>query len=84
MNLGVDAGRVYVKVAEAGDDHPRRAVRLRAGETYDGEPARTVLAAFKVPVRVEIVDALPRSTIEKLARPRLRERALALVKGESA
>ncbi|WP_396659298.1 class I adenylate-forming enzyme family protein [Microbacterium sp.] len=46
--------------------------------------ARTVLAAFKVPVRVEIVDALPRSTIEKLARPRLRERALALVKGESA
>ena len=46
--------------------------------------ARTLIAAFKVPVHVEIVDELPRLTIEKLARPRLRERALALVKGDSA
>ncbi|GAB2853495.1 class I adenylate-forming enzyme family protein [Microbacterium insulae] len=37
--------------------------------------ARRNLAAFKVPVHVEFVDALPRSTIEKLARSRLRERA---------
>lgn len=37
--------------------------------------ARRNLAAFKVPVYVEFVDALPRSTIEKLARSRLRERA---------
>ena len=40
--------------------------------------ARRNLAAFKVPAHVELVDALPRSTIEKLARSRLRERALAL------
>ncbi len=38
--------------------------------------ARRNLAAFKVPVHVEFVDALPRSTIEKLARSRLRERAV--------
>lgn len=37
--------------------------------------ARRNLAAFKVPVHVEIVSALPRSTIDKLARSRLRERA---------
>ncbi len=37
--------------------------------------ARRNLAAFKVPVRVEFVDALPRSTIEKIARARLRARA---------
>lgn len=37
--------------------------------------ARRNLAAFKVPVHVEFVDALPRSTIEKLARSRLRDRA---------
>ncbi|MFH8250288.1 class I adenylate-forming enzyme family protein [Microbacterium sp. B2969] len=35
--------------------------------------ARRNLAAFKVPVRVEFVAELPRSTIEKLARSRLRE-----------
>ncbi|MFK4834487.1 class I adenylate-forming enzyme family protein [Microbacterium sp. ZW T2_14] len=41
--------------------------------------ARRNLAAFKVPVHVELVDALPRSTIEKLARSRLRERARMLM-----
>lgn len=44
--------------------------------------ARAELASFKVPVRVEIVADLPRSTIEKLARSRLRERARALVEGD--
>lgn len=44
--------------------------------------ARRNLAAFKVPVRVEFVDALPRSTIEKLARSRLRARARALMTAE--
>ncbi|WP_374974643.1 class I adenylate-forming enzyme family protein [Microbacterium trichothecenolyticum] len=37
--------------------------------------ARRNLAAFKIPVHVEFVDTLPRSTIEKLARSRLREEA---------
>ncbi len=37
--------------------------------------ARRNLAAFKIPVHVEFVEAIPRSTIEKLARSRLRERA---------
>ncbi|WP_169582254.1 MULTISPECIES: AMP-binding protein [Microbacterium] len=46
--------------------------------------ARRNLAAFKVPVRVEFVDALPRSTIEKLARARLRETARRLVEGDRA
>lgn len=41
--------------------------------------ARRNLAAFKVPVHVEFVDALPRSTIEKLARSRLRETARRLM-----
>lgn len=41
--------------------------------------ARRNLAAFKVPVRVEFVDELPRSTIEKIARSRLRGRAQALL-----
>ncbi|WP_349427244.1 AMP-binding protein [Microbacterium sp. LWS13-1.2] len=41
--------------------------------------ARRNLAAFKVPVHVEVVDELPRSTIEKLARSRLRDRARELV-----
>ncbi|MDY0909405.1 class I adenylate-forming enzyme family protein [Microbacterium sp. CFBP9034] len=44
--------------------------------------ARRNLAAFKVPVHVEFVDALPRSTIEKLARSRLRERAIRLMERE--
>ena len=46
--------------------------------------ARSVLAAFKVPVRVEIVDELPRSTIEKLARSHLKELALALMEEDLA
>ena len=41
--------------------------------------ARRNLAAFKVPVRVEFVASLPRSTIEKLARSRLRDRARRLM-----
>ncbi|MBW9118590.1 AMP-binding protein [Microbacterium trichothecenolyticum] len=41
--------------------------------------ARLNLAAFKVPVHVEFVDRLPRSTIEKLARARLRDTARSLV-----
>lgn len=41
--------------------------------------ARTALAAFKVPVHVELVAALPRSAIDKLARVRLRERARMLM-----
>lgn len=44
--------------------------------------ARQNLAAFKVPVRVEFVDSLPRSTIEKLSRSRLRQRARAAVEGD--
>ena len=43
--------------------------------------ARRNLAAFKVPVRVEFVAALPRSTIEKIARSRLRDRARRMVEG---
>lgn len=43
--------------------------------------ARRNLAAFKVPVHVEFVDALPRSTIEKLARSRLRDQARRMVEG---
>ncbi|WP_194411328.1 class I adenylate-forming enzyme family protein [Microbacterium cremeum] len=46
--------------------------------------ARRNLAAFKVPVRVEFVDALPRSTIEKLARSRLRARARMLMAADRA
>ncbi|MEV4688662.1 class I adenylate-forming enzyme family protein [Microbacterium sp. LWH3-1.2] len=41
--------------------------------------ARRNLAAFKIPVHVAIVDTLPRSTIEKLARSRLRDEARLLV-----
>ena len=41
--------------------------------------ARTLLAGFKVPVRVEFVAELPTLSIEKLARTQLRERARAIV-----
>ena len=44
--------------------------------------ARSVLAGFKVPIRVAFLDELPRSTIDKVARPRLRDRAQALVEEE--
>lgn len=46
--------------------------------------ARRNLAAFKIPVRVEFVAALPRSTIEKLARSRLRDAAVSLVERTAA
>jgi len=41
--------------------------------------ARAELAGFKVPARVVFVDALPHSTIEKLARTALRSRAAELM-----
>ena len=41
--------------------------------------ARRNLASFKVPVHIEFVASLPRSTIEKLARSRLRDRARRLM-----
>ncbi len=41
--------------------------------------ARRNLASFKVPVHIEFVESLPRSTIEKLARSRLRDRARRLM-----
>lgn len=41
--------------------------------------ARSRLAGFKVPVRVEFVDDLPTSSIEKLARGALRQRAQGLM-----
>ncbi|MBN9176147.1 MAG: AMP-binding protein [Microbacterium sp.] len=44
--------------------------------------ARAELAGYKVPVRVAFVDALPRSTIEKLARSRLRAAAAELTAAE--
>lgn len=40
--------------------------------------ARAELAGFKVPVRAVVVPTLPHSSIEKVARARLRERAAAL------
>lgn len=43
--------------------------------------ARRNLAAFKVPIHVEFVEALPRSTIEKLARATLRAQARSLMEG---
>lgn len=41
--------------------------------------ARTKLAGFKLPSHIEFVDELPRSTIEKIARPRLRRLAKKLL-----
>ena len=48
-----------------------------------GGPFQAVvhLAAFKIPVHVEFVAELPRSTIEKLARARLRDRARRITEG---
>ncbi|MCR2811547.1 MULTISPECIES: class I adenylate-forming enzyme family protein [Microbacterium] len=46
--------------------------------------ARRELAAYKVPARVAFVDALPRSTIDKLARTQLRAQAAALVAAPAA
>lgn len=45
--------------------------------------ARAELAGFKVPVRAQVVEQLPRSSIEKIARVRLRERAEALVREDT-
>lgn len=56
-----------------------RAEGAMLGEDELFAHARAELAGFKVPVRIVFVDALPRSTIEKLARSRLRDRAIALV-----
>lgn len=54
-------------------------VTLRPGSVISPDEiiahARRTLAAFKVPVAIEIVERLPRSSIDKLARSRLRERA---------
>ena len=61
---------------------PARGAALSSDEVM--AHARRNLAAFKVPVHVEIVDALPRSTIEKLARSRLRRRAAELMARVSA
>lgn len=44
--------------------------------------ARERLAAFKMPVRIEFLEELPRSAIEKVARGRLRARARELVRVE--
>ncbi|ALJ20035.1 class I adenylate-forming enzyme family protein [Microbacterium sp. No. 7] len=45
--------------------------------------ARSQLAGFKVPVRVDFVDELPRSGIDKIARSRLRDRARASLGGDA-
>lgn len=55
-----------------------RADGVTLGEDEVLAHARAELAGFKVPVRVAFVEALPRSTIEKLARSRLRRRAASL------
>lgn len=52
---------------------PARGAALSADELL--AHAHRNLASFKVPVHVEFVDELPRASIEKLARSRLRERA---------
>ena len=58
-------------------------VTIRAGAVISRDEilahARRTLAAFKVPIAVEVVERLPRSSIDKLARSRLRERARATV-----
>lgn len=62
-------------------------VRARGASLGEDEilaHARAELAGYKVPVRIAFVASLPRSTIEKLARSRLREQALALVRHDPA
>ncbi len=46
--------------------------------------ARAQLAGFKVPVRVEFLDELPRSSIDKVARANLRQRAHNMTKAAQA
>ncbi|MFV0374138.1 class I adenylate-forming enzyme family protein [Microbacterium sp.] len=60
-----------------------RAEGARLGEDEVFAHARENLAGYKVPVRVVFVDAVPRSTIEKLARSRLKRRAAAMMQEES-
>lgn len=58
---------------------PSPGARLSADEVM--AHARRMLAAFKIPVHIEFVESLPRSAIDKLARSRLRDRAVRLVEG---
>lgn len=46
--------------------------------------ARSVLAGFKVPVHVAFVDELPRTSIDKLSRSRLREHAVRLIQAQGS
>src|SRR5699024_10637331 len=46
--------------------------------------ARRALAAFKVPARYEFVDEIPRSSIDKHARGRLRDAAARLVAADTS
>ena len=59
----------------------RRGATLSADEVL--AHAKTHLAGFKVPVAVAFVEALPTSAIDKIARARLRERAVRVVEGVS-
>ena len=78
----VGARVVHVSAIGADLDSEANYARSKAlGEAEVLAHARAELAGFKVPVRVVFVDDLPRSTIEKLARSRLRERAARLVEG---
>ncbi len=55
------------------------AQRAVVGEDELDAHARGILSSVKVPVRFVVVDELPRSAVDKIARRRLRERAAALV-----
>lgn len=63
-------------------------VTLRPGAVLSHDEirahARATLAAFKVPVSFEVVDSLPRSSIDKLSRSRLRMRARDLAAAAAA
>lgn len=52
---------------------------IRPGSTLSSDEvfahARATLASFKIPIAIEVVERLPRSAIDKLARSRLRSRA---------